>query len=1005
MKDVTMVVRHYTEHNKPIREHLPTELLKIMHTLVLPVDETIVPSHAVGAVINTTVATLWQCTFPGSVYTTRGAQQASDLLRKLCGMQVYTIESIENETVDSFERELTFGLNHVLQLYGDLAASRANNRAEEDMGRQIVQEAEQILIEMSSISDRLGPPATQPSVRITMRPDVVSFNTVMKSWANSTAPMTEFSSVAAQRAEAILDLLLEITVPTTYSYDAVLSAWGNVDSPQASERGIQILQNILHRHAANSSHPLPADSTFVTACKGLTQDPSRVKENIDELLQIYRVCRPIGAPVPTILLNSILMACSRVPVQSQSEYFQMCRHMAYVLDTAQQSGTVPDSESYTTLLSSLGLCVQRYGNGDPAIHTECCSLANKYLQQARHANVASVHVHNDTLVASRSDVRVCKQLFRQMQTEEMIDAVSCRSLMEAYEYCTGPNDLRLAQEAEDFLLEVEAMGDNNMYLRPDTSVYNSVISSWIATRTKEGTRRADMVLRRVVEKYHQRLEDMQRDPDEFFISEMPNTTSFHLVLTAYARERDSVQRVEGLLQQMEDMQLARARATPALAKKMAPVEPNIVGYNIVLDMYARLGMVRKAEDLLKRIDSVLVDNSRPDVFSYQAVLKAYGVGGAPATKTLKLLDLAKKIDKRDGTKVVSTRLYNVALNAIVNSGTTPSVAKLAEDVFFEMKSRGNLCAPDKVSWSTLMKAQTQVGTAEALEKANEYLQMYVQESSSLPPEFRVDTICFNTLITPLSQRHAALKKANNKRGGEPRQQSGSDTKKEQHHIVQWVTELFEQMKRLSAPKVPTESASPMSETVRLFVAPDRITYNEVMAVLPPTEAAVALREMIAGWKSGKNELKPDSWSFGVILQGIFNDVSSERRSTRSSSTSQNKNEESVGDLAVGLLLDMEELGNQIKTTVVAYNVVLKTLGQLGQADKANALLDRMWKRFDEDAPGAVQPDRSSHNITMMGYFVEATEESAKKAERILTDLEDRWNRDERSVRLETPFYT
>jgi len=123
-------------------------------------------------------------------------------------------------------------------------------------------------------------------------PDVVSFNTVITAWAKSGRTSSfnktkknqrsvkggeETATAAAERAEAMLKLMQELSDnknngvvdkdngafvvhPSHYSYDAVICAWGRSHHPDASDRAMNILTDIIERYnnyyssSSTSSH-------------------------------------------------------------------------------------------------------------------------------------------------------------------------------------------------------------------------------------------------------------------------------------------------------------------------------------------------------------------------------------------------------------------------------------------------------------------------------------------------------------------------------------------------------------------------------------------------------------------------------------------------------------------------------------------------------------------------------------------------------------------------------
>ena len=993
IKDVLRVVRFYTLHPEqpPIESCLPRELSRILHTLVLPTKEeedddesnndhvTEIPSHALDAVLEACVLTLRQHAIDAGLdddddgnddnsgdhlsarLTLDDARKARLLLEKLQNVRVYTTRPRTKAQIQRQSQSMTMALNHVLQLFAQLALRQATLDGT-DAGRRVVQAAEHLLIDVGSSSpDTAEESAAASSVttRLNLRPDVVSFNTVMSAWAKSTSAKSKHALAAAERAEAILGLLMELHVPTSYSYEAVLPAWSRVYEPEAAVRAMRLLHDMMERHELNPQHPAPSDRTLVLVSKALSRDPTRLTEHVQQLERI-RESYSDGA-MSTILLNAVLNAFGTSSPKSPKDYYYICQDMIQYMEDAFGTSSPPDKVTFQTVLSSLAICAQRLGKKERDMVIQCGIQARKYLEMAQAYDVADIHMYNDALMASRLDVAHCEGLFGQMRQTSMSDAISCRYMMEAYELGTRTRQTSIPQRAEDLLTEMEQEGETSQHMRPETTIYNAAISAWVATKTIEGVKRADSILQRLCSRYENRLEQLRQDPDEYFITERPNTTSFIAVMRGYSQHGKQPDRVEELLRQMEDLQLARAQAPAAMGKKMAPVEPNTIAYNIVLDNLAQNGKVRKAEDLLKRMKSVLVAKHRPDTFSYQALLKAYAASKAPVTKTIQLLDLAKKVDKRDKSNIVNTRLYNSALNAIVQSCRTEEAAELAEDLLEEMETRqdGRPCSPDRVSRSTVMKAWTQVGTLDGISRAEDHLQLLVRESPKLSSSARVDTVCFNTILSAyskLAQSSPAL----------------ADVARDQ------TKKLFRQMQELRQ-----QGSS--------GVEPDTFSYNCVMELASPEDASTLLRDMVNNTNSDSySKCAPDSWTFSTVIKLWFNSGDAEKAAHRADEA-----------------LRLKDTLPHLEPNLVDYNTVMKLWGQNEQPHKAAALLDELWAKFVKTKNSkhkSIQPDSVSYNTVLTGFFRDGSLEAAVAAMEVLGNMETRYSEGQAKVKPDARAY-
>lgn len=99
-----------------------------------------------------------------------------------------------------------------------------------------------------------------------VRPDSISFNTVISAWANSTDPKS------AERAEAILDRMIEMggrVRPDIISFNAVMGAWVRSRSPKAFQQCKRLLSlmNEIQQDGKMTLRPdLVTFNTIISSC-------------------------------------------------------------------------------------------------------------------------------------------------------------------------------------------------------------------------------------------------------------------------------------------------------------------------------------------------------------------------------------------------------------------------------------------------------------------------------------------------------------------------------------------------------------------------------------------------------------------------------------------------------------------------------------------------------------------------------------------------------------------
>ncbi|KAJ1696186.1 hypothetical protein LUZ63_004698 [Rhynchospora breviuscula] len=129
----------------------------------------------------------------------------------------------------------------------------------------------------------------------------------------------------------------------------------------------------------------------------------------------------------------------------------------------------------------------------------------------------------------------------------------------------------------------------NSGCRPDTSVYNSLITAHLHSRDK--TKALSKALG-----YFEKMKAIERCH--------PNIVTYNILLRAFAQASD-VQQVETLFKDMED----------------SVITPDVYTYNGVMDAYGKIGMLREMEAVLVRMKSY---GCKPDVITFNTLIDAYG---------------------------------------------------------------------------------------------------------------------------------------------------------------------------------------------------------------------------------------------------------------------------------------------------------------------------------------------------------------------------------------------
>ncbi|KAI8540756.1 hypothetical protein RHMOL_Rhmol08G0009900 [Rhododendron molle] len=129
----------------------------------------------------------------------------------------------------------------------------------------------------------------------------------------------------------------------------------------------------------------------------------------------------------------------------------------------------------------------------------------------------------------------------------------------------------------------------NSGCRPDTSVYNALITAHLHSRDK--SRALDKAIG-----YFDKMKGMEKC--------RPNIVTYNILLRAFAQARN-VDKVVSLFKDLDE----------------SIVSPDIFTFNGVMDAYGKNGMIREMESVLSRMKS---NQCKPDVITFNLLIDSYG---------------------------------------------------------------------------------------------------------------------------------------------------------------------------------------------------------------------------------------------------------------------------------------------------------------------------------------------------------------------------------------------
>jgi pentatricopeptide repeat protein len=312
----------------------------------------------------------------------------------------------------------------------------------------------------------------------TVKPDMISFHSVLKACAKSRDPK------AGERAESILHKMkelyqsgqLETVKPDARTYSTVLGIWVGSNINRAAERAVAILDEMEDLHKAGHEDIQPDKFCYISIIGLLCKQDDKAAE----AEQILRRMNDMGLTPTLELCNSVLNCWTK-----SSSKLAGKRAEALLQDMLQDSfQVIPDTASYTIVINAYA----RVGNPDRAE-----TIFNEMLQQY--------------VASGRNRIKPNTRAFC-----AVLNALS-RS-----------GSLIAAERAELVLIRMQELYDSNECdSKPNTMAYNSVINCWAQSKVKGAGDRAENILRIMQELYLAGDEDVK-----------PNSITYNTVINAHA---------------------------------------------------------------------------------------------------------------------------------------------------------------------------------------------------------------------------------------------------------------------------------------------------------------------------------------------------------------------------------------------------------------------------------------------------------------------------------------
>ncbi|KAK6922946.1 Pentatricopeptide repeat [Dillenia turbinata] len=195
----------------------------------------------------------------------------------------------------------------------------------------------------------------------------------------------------------------------------------------------------------------------------------------------------------------------------------------------------------------------------------------------------------------------------------------------------------------------------NSGCRPDTSVYNALITAHLHSRDKcKALAKA--------RGYFEKMKGMERCK--------PNIVTYNILLRAFAQV-GNVDQVNALFKDLDQ----------------SIVAPDIYTYNGVMDAYGKIGMIKEMESVLSRMRS---NQCRPDIITFNVLIDSYG----KKQEFEKMEQVFKSLRHSKERPTLPT------FNSMITNYGKARLRDKAENVFHKMKKMGY--SPTFITYESLI---------------------------------------------------------------------------------------------------------------------------------------------------------------------------------------------------------------------------------------------------------------------------------------------------------------
>ena len=569
-------------------------------------------------------------------------------------------------------------------------------------------------------------------------------------------------------------------------------------------------------------------------------------------------------------------------------------------------GAKPDTISYASVLNG-------YANAGKAPEAE--RILNKMIAVSNHDNATSLSDHKEFDVVKPN-------------------VICFNTVIDAWSKTRGSSS---AENAHAILQKMEDLSETSNDLFPDTISYTSAISAYARSGRDDAGDRAEELLQRSLELYNDGHHKLKPDRITFTSCIDAMSKQYQKLHRKHRRNEPECHKIEdrinALIQQMDEQGLISTMA-----------------YNILLDLFAKTGQVKKAEETFEQMKEEKGNrNVKPDIISYNSLLQALCRQKHNQSSLAKAQSLLQSMEDGDNDVKPDVGSYNTVMTGLAKNNSssqsnrnTKSNNDLVQRYLSSMEERyqkklSNV-KPNLITYNICIGSWSRSGHEQSVDRAIELLDKMIDSDDNyiLQP----DVFSFASVISTIAK--------SGKKNGLEHATSTMDKMKQlgvkaNRVIYNSLINCWSKSGRPDAAEKAEEILIMMSEADDPEVSPDSVTFSSVINCWAQRggpgsgERAEKILDMMEhNWKSGNNYMKPNRYTYGSVLNAWV----------------KSQDDSSV-ERCMGLLDRMKrshkEGNDDAQPTAPSYNAVINAFARCSSPTKAvdaEVILDTMIDSYN-----------------------------------------------------------